>query len=103
MMKQDGGLGGLTNEIQFGAGHGQVRRAGAGDFPIAAAGDMHGFLRAFRREESAVSNGPYILSRTILWSVLARTLRGALRVPCMPSLLFELARLTVFTDRHWRE
>src|SRR5579859_1111316 len=44
MMEQDGGLGRLANEIKAGtsSGSGGLRRAGAGHFPIAAAGDVHG-------------------------------------------------------------
>jgi hypothetical protein len=45
MMEQDSGLGRFANEIKTGAasGRGRVRGAGAGDLPIAATGDAHGF------------------------------------------------------------
>ena len=43
-MEQDSGLGRLANEIKAGtsSGRGGLRRARAGHFPIAAAGDLHG-------------------------------------------------------------
>src|SRR5208282_3691900 len=48
VMEQDGGLRGIAHEVEACARHGRrgLGRAGAGDFPIAAACDAHGVSRA---------------------------------------------------------
>src|ERR1700676_3060864 len=83
MMEQYGGLGGLANEVESGASsrRGEGRRAGARDFPIAAAGDAHGFEGVLPRNASAVSNGLIILSRPSFWSIITRTLFAPLWIP----------------------
>src|SRR5580693_5837368 len=96
MMEQDGGLRRFADEIETTAasGRGEVRGARAGDFPIAATGDAHALEEPLAKNASAVLNRPIILSRTILWSIQARTLPAPYGCRWRPYV----ARLTVFTS-----